>query len=183
MTNTSQLTSGNGRLVPLCVMRGSDRAARLLGELQVAHERLSDAISLKEAVANAPTPVSTRYSLARWQLGRARHVRQRILNDVYAELLQETTAEEALLLRRLQADELDLCQRSSNHLARWTPERIDADWAGFRAAATEVIARVRRRITTEREIIYPMLVMRTIRPLQPLRVAEPCKPWASSAVW
>lgn len=182
MTHRSQPTSLGGRLVPLPAMRRGDRAARLLSELQQAHVCLLDSLSLKEAVTGASPPVSTRHSLVRWQLGRARHSRQRILNDVYAELFRDATAEEAAMLRLLQADELDLCRRSSDHLARWTNERIEADWSGFRSAAAEFIARVRRRVMTERETIYPMLVARTDSSAHIPRATEIREPWASTAV-
>ena len=182
MPSRANLTSSNARLVPLPAMNKSDRAALLLAALRHAHDRLLDALSLKETVTSASIPVSTRFSLARWQLGRARHLRQRVLNDVYAELFQSATEQEAALLRLLQADELDLCQRSSDHLAQWTNERVEADWPGYRAAAAEVIKRVRRRVMMEREAVYPMLIGRTGIPAHLPCAAEIREPWVSNAV-
>jgi hypothetical protein len=182
MSSRASLNALNARLVPLPAMRRSDRAARLLAELRHGHDALLDALSLKETVISASSPVSTRFSLARWQLGRARHVRQRILNDVYGELFQTTTEQESALLRMLQADELELCQRSSDHLAHWTNQRVEAEWLGYRAAAAEMIKRVRRRVMVERELIYPMLIARTGIPAHLPCAAEILEPCASSAV-
>lgn len=138
-----------------------DAAGALLEELKTVHGELMDAVNQKERTTRAVEPNLADCALVRWNLSRARHCRRKLMHRVHARLLKDASPEEAAALRRLDFDELQLCQLSAEHLQNWTNERLGADWLGYRQASTAFSACLRQRIRAEVQTLYPMLEARS----------------------
>jgi len=145
--------------LPLAV---SDAAMprRLMRDLREAHVGVRDAIALKLEVARAPDFTAGNCALVRWKMSRARHRRSKALLRVIVQLLDGASPAEALALRQLQLDELNVSRCCGVHLQRWTAETIILEREAYALAAAAFCGAVGDRLTREAEILYPMLFAR-----------------------
>ncbi len=104
----------------------------------------------------APDPV--RLSHARHRLMTASLDRSRFLKEtVYPALLgtgiDGIAAAVETLDRELSRHRADV----SRHVSTWTPDRIGADWTGYRAASARLMRAVEDRMRREQAVLMPIL--------------------------
>jgi len=138
-----------------------ETAGTLLAELRSTHSELLEALDHKERVTTGATPAPNHCALVRWKLARARHRRSKLMTRIHARLLEDAAPEEAKTLRWLEADELQLCRRSAEHVQGWTMDRVTSDWPRYGEASAAFIACLRQRIVLEMQTLYPMLGARS----------------------
>lgn len=103
-------------------------------------------------------PLSHEIAAMRWQLSVMTEQHLAHERQVVRRPLEQSDDPNARFLGRVYADELNELRRASaRHRARWNPAAIDADWAGYRAAATRRVAALKRRIEWEEREIFPVV--------------------------
>ncbi len=129
----------------------------VLIELKALQRDLEAAIAEFEAIVSGPLPEEVAFAMLRLKLTRASS-RKRIFLEtvVYPALtdLPETDREE---LRRFRQEGQAQLQRSAEHIAAWTMDRIVRDWDGYQGISALVRASMRQRQMEERRVVYPLI--------------------------
>lgn len=136
----------------------ASHAAPRLAALAAAHVEVEPCLAAlerlmeKDYLAASPEFSTTRHRLARANLGRAQ-----VAREACGHLLSITPPAEAEALRDLHQREVDHFQLISQHIRRWSPQAVERDWDGYRAATRAVIDQVRQLLSLERKLIFPLL--------------------------
>ena len=147
---------------------GSERqpereAATLLGELEKAHHRLSDAIGELELLARGDAPDASVLANVRWRLSAASVNRRLLWARILGYLSPKAEGKSGTDLRQLQDIDIELVRASSAHVGTWTTDAILEDWPGYCAASEAMRRKMSDAMEVERRILVPLL--------QPGRVA------------
>lgn len=122
---------------------------RLLRE----HDRVRDAASGIEAFLEAPAaPVDPVFAKLRWTLARELATHLATERGAYPAVKAQVRGD-AIYRGIDHALDQDLAQ----HAIVWTIARIQADWAGYRREARLLLRRLRRRMTYEETVLFPLL--------------------------
>ena len=76
---------------------------------------------------------------------------------VYPRLLQSVDGNVRAVVRRMIAESGALAASFDAFCRRWSCAAIVADWAGFRYAASELLAQIERRMAAESYELFPLL--------------------------
>lgn len=60
-------------------------------------------------------------------------------------------------LRDLKQSEIEHSQMISQHVQHWTPQAVQEDWSGYRAATRKVLDRARDLVMTEKNLLVLFL--------------------------
>lgn len=129
----------------------------MLAELREAHETLLTGIQELEDATQAAAPDASALAAIRWRLSRASGRRRRLVDRACARLLEGASPGVAAELDGLRENSAGMLSATSRHVGSWTIDRVVADWDGYRAASIEMRKAMRRRIATEKAVLYPLL--------------------------
>jgi hypothetical protein len=132
----------------------------MLEDLRSAHQQVLHALDQLAAVIGHTTPDSQPLAAARLSLSQASRNRRALLQCSILPALHDLPPAERCAVADLRRTIMADLVTSSDHIARWTPTRILADWAGYRRASDEMRAEMRRRIEHEAALLYPLLERR-----------------------
>lgn len=145
----------------IAAQRETEERARALDALRVirqAHADLLAELDNMERVQSAPAPTAEQWANARWKLSRASRTRRNLMESTYALALAAATSPlERDRVDHLRGQDAAMLARSRDHIARWTPDRIEADWAGYCAASRAMRASMAQRVRAEQDILLPLL--------------------------
>lgn len=127
-----------------------------LAELQSAHENLVAWMWALDELTMQDSPPRGRLETVRWFLSQARRDRRLILESIF-ETIPRLPAPQAEALRNVRALSYEAIAAGSQHIARWTLDAIEADWAGYREETCQMRDRWLRAIEEERRALYPLL--------------------------
>ena len=135
--------------------RNADNA-RSLHDLQGAHENLLAWMWALDDLTQQETPRRGQLETVRWFLGQARRDRRLALESIYARIptLDPDRARAVKSVRTLTYETL---AAGSRHIAKWTIDAVEADWAGYCAETREMRDLWLRAVESEKQILYPLL--------------------------
>jgi hypothetical protein len=110
-----------------------------------------------EQLQTGPAPTAERWAHVRWKLSRASRQRRAAAEQAYPLALARATAAERARIARLQSQDSVMLAASHEHIARWTPEQIAADWLGYCAASRVIRRSMADRVQAEQDILIPIL--------------------------
>jgi hypothetical protein len=130
----------------------------MLAELRRFYEDLVSCIHEMEDEAARESPDRARLADVRWKLSRASQRRQRFIEDiVYPYLLERVSGSNAEKVKALRAENATLRAASTRHVGLWTIENALQNWSDYREASAKITASMRRRMATEKAVLYPLL--------------------------
>lgn len=130
----------------------------MIDELDQHFERLRAKVAAMRALCRTGSPDLVRLSRARHQLMTASLDRSRLLTAaVYPALRAAGIAEITPAIDSLDRDLSQHRADVSRHVSTWTPERIAADWTGYRAASARLMRAVDDRMQREQAVLMPPL--------------------------
>lgn len=127
---------------------------RLLRDHTIMREKAEDLLRLLD---RETMPAGAMLAEIRWQLGS--HIMQHLAFEdrhLYAKLLRDERAHVRDIGRKFQSELAELFTTYSQHAQCWTPERIAADWDGFRSASRRMTLAMLARIDQEEAELYPL---------------------------
>lgn len=136
-------------------------ARAVLAALADAHVELRRELANMEELQSERSPPAERWAYARWKLSRASRTRRTCMEQAYPLALAAATTSERVRVGQLQAQDPVMLAMSADHIARWTPERISGDWAGYCAASRVIRRSLTGRIRAEEEVVVPILARLT----------------------
>ncbi len=129
----------------------------MLTELKNIHDELLQCIAALERVVALPSPDAEALASARWKLTRASGRRRRLLAERVYPALEAVPPTNSPKLQELRSEGTSSLTRSSQHIAKWTVDRIVANWAEYQQASGTMTATMRKRLATEKIVLYPLL--------------------------
>jgi hypothetical protein len=133
--------------------------------LEKLHQELVALIAeLGEATAR-DVPDRSQLTGIRWRLSRASRARTRLIETILLPHLRvQASPRDSHALDTLQEQIATASAESSRHVGAWSIDRASADWAGYRAASSEMRQAMTRRIDAEKTLLYPLLQRSPIAP-------------------
>ena len=129
----------------------------MLMELEKVHVDLLQCIAALEQVVARPVPDAESLASARWKLTRASGRRRRLLTERIYPALEAVPLTNTLKLRELRSEGASMLATSSQHIAKWTVDRIVANWPEYQRASGVMTATMRKRIALEKIALTPLL--------------------------
>ena len=136
---------------------GDATAALMLSELQKAHEDLNAAMAVMDTATRGEAPDRNLYSSARWRLSQASLKRRTLWRKNFEHMVAKACSKDAAALQLLQSADAELLHKSAAHVGKWTVNRIEADWHGYREASRAIRREMELCISTEKRVLYPLL--------------------------
>lgn len=135
----------------------SSKSAELLAELRSAHSALLHAVRRLNQLGCGPTPSERDLIFARSQVSKARIERRLLLARVLGHLAPSASRRTELKLRSIQESDINLLQRSVDHVSRWkTPDAI-VDWRRFGSESARLLQQFITHVELEKRVLYPIL--------------------------
>jgi hypothetical protein len=128
----------------------------LLQDLRAAHEQLLEAMAQMDAAASG-SEGRNNYAQARFHLSRASLARRMLWHRILRTIAPVVSAEDAAVLAELQTDDVALLHCSSQHVGRWTTERVEACWLEYCQASRAIRSKTAIAIGNEQRQLYPLL--------------------------
>lgn len=120
------------------------------------HDRVRDAACHIEVFLEAPTaPVDPAFARFRWTLARELATHLATERGAYPAVRSQVRGD--AIYRGI---DHALDQDLARHAADWSIARIEAEWAGYRREARLLLRRLRRRMTYEETVLFPLLAQR-----------------------
>jgi hypothetical protein len=132
----------------------------LLDELKAAHAHLMRAIDELGELTRGPLPSKEVLDKVRWKLSKASLSRRMLWSKIHCDLAPGSGEDVKSELRHLQEVDMGLLRHSTEHVARWTADRIIDDWPSYRLASEHMRAKMIEAIAAEKRILYPLLAER-----------------------
>ena len=131
--------------------------AAILADLELTHSRLLSAIQNLAKTTRRPSPDKLEYSAARFRVSQASLARRTVFRAActYFEAVA-STAEQETISRLRQADS-DLGRLASQHVSRWSTERVADQWDGYCCASRDMRRALLKQIELERAMLFPLL--------------------------
>jgi hypothetical protein len=123
------------------------------------HERLRQCAERLAVLIDAPQPCDmAALAAARWDLG-STMMRHLAYEDrhLYSKLEQDVRPAIKAAGHAFQTELRDKFDAYAEHAKSWTPERIAADWTGYRTAVAGFLAMLMARIDREERELYPLV--------------------------
>ncbi len=129
----------------------------MLGQLKQLHAQILASLDELEALTKQADPPMDRLPAVRLALTRASRSRAALLDRLHGQLVQRASANRRVELEALKGEAKANLILSSQHIGSWTVREIIARWPDYCAASKEMRTAMRRRISREVELIYPLL--------------------------
>ena len=129
----------------------------MLNELQRLHAKMVRHLDDLDLLTAEDKPSINELTATRLALTRASRARTLLLERVYDELLREADLVTKMALTRLQTQGKENLSKSGAHIGEWTLREVANRWADYCAASNRLRAEMRRRIATEKKVVYPLL--------------------------
>ena len=134
--------------------QGLANAAALLAPLGESHQWMREAIEMVDMALRVDPPSAEATIRERWQLSRIERKRRAVVDDVIAAL----PASEAPQLGPLEDLRRETEAYLRNYVWKWSPEAMQRDWAGYRAAFADKRQRIMAMIDQEQMVLSRILV-------------------------
>jgi hypothetical protein len=136
----------------------ADSPINFLLELEAAHAQVELCIVGHESImADVELADTAEFSAFRFRLARANFARTQIAKQACTHLMSVMPIDQTEPLRQLRQSEIEHSQMISDHIGRWTPNAVQADWRGYCDATQKVVARVRELVSIEQGLLVPRL--------------------------
>lgn len=129
----------------------------MLRKLKLLHAQILASLDEMESLTKQSDPPIDRLPAVRLALTRASRNRAALLDRLHGQLVQRASPKQRADLEALKGAANDNLILSSQHIGLWTVREIVARWSDYCAASKEMRAAMRRRISREAEVIYPLL--------------------------
>lgn len=133
---------------------GPANAATWLAQLSESHQWMREAIEMIEIALRVDPPSAEETIRGRWQLSRIERKRRAIVDEVIAAL----PPGEAPRLEPLEALRRETEAYLRNYVWKWSPEVMQGDWSGYRAAFADKRQRIMAMIDQEQVVLSKILV-------------------------
>ena len=132
----------------------------MLDRLRRLHEDILAKLDELEVLTSLPQPPMDRLPALRQSLTRSSRARTMLLEQVYDRLIAESAPAKKAALELLKSDGKDNMITSTRHIGSWTLREIGDRWPEYCAASATMRADMRKRIGSEKDLIYPLLADR-----------------------
>ena len=132
----------------------------MLETLRRLHDDILAKLDALEALTSLPQPPMDRLPALRQALTRSSRARTMLLERAYDQLIAEASPAKKAALEALKADGKDNMITSTRHIGSWTLREIGDRWPEYCAASATMRADMRKRIRSEKDLIYPLLADR-----------------------
>lgn len=129
----------------------------MLGELQQVHAEILARIDEMDELTARPQPPMDRLPAARHALTRASRARTMLLERLYDRLIANAPESKRPAIEALKAEGKTGLIASTQHIGSWTLREIASRWPEYCTASAAIRAKMRRRIRSEADLIYPLL--------------------------
>ncbi len=137
-----------------CLEIGQDNPRQ---SLKAAHQRLLEAIMHLEVCTDADVPSLGPVLTARMRLIQAEGHRRTTVQLIIRDLAASGSAPVGAALSDHQQMRTELDRFRTSYVRSWTPETMQADWKGYRAARTEKCRKLRESIEQEQLLFRRLL--------------------------
>jgi hypothetical protein len=124
-------------------------AIAMLSALEGAHERLSGCIAEMGEVTLERSPDRSHFTRARFLLSSASRARRQLFNSICDRLLPLLVPADARCVQALQQNDRKLSALSTKHVAEWSSDRIQSDWASYCRASQRIRQQMLEALTQE----------------------------------
>lgn len=138
----------------------------MLDQLKQLHAQMLVSLDELESLTKEADPPMDRLPAVRLALTRASRARTALLERAHGQILELATTAQRAEVEALRAEAKDNLILSSRHIGLWTIREIVMRWGEYCAASKEMRAAMRRRISREMELFYPLLGRVTPRSVQ-----------------
>lgn len=130
----------------------------MISELDRLHEDLTEQGAKLDIALDAPRPSPACVAATRWKLyslarSRQEFVQGRVLPSLRALAVTSDQAK----LDRFERDLEAVVTELSRHVSAWSIVRVQDDWAGYRAAASDIRNKMRQQATSDTLTLIPLL--------------------------
>lgn len=129
----------------------------MLGQLKLLHAQMLACLDELESLTKQSDPPMDRLPAVRLALTRASRNRTALLDRLHGQVVMLAAPKHKKELEALKGEANDSLILSSQHIGLWTLREIVARWPDYCAASKDLRAAMRRRISREAELIYPLL--------------------------
>jgi hypothetical protein len=129
----------------------------VLIDLKALQRDLEAVIADFEAMVTGPMPEEAAFAMLRLKLTRASSRKRVFLETIVYPALADLPEADRAELRRFRQEGQAQLQRSAEHIATWTMDRIVRDWDGYQGISALVRASMRQRQMEERRVLYPLI--------------------------
>ena len=144
-------------IVPIRANERLSIADQLLVELDCAQKRFIESIAGLADVTSGSSPDQIEYVSARVQISQAILARRSIFDMVCEFLRGRVTPCQWEVVTELRVADSNVLMQSARHVAEWTNERIESEWAAYCLASKNIRIVMGNVIERERAILYPLL--------------------------
>lgn len=132
----------------------------MLDKLRRLHEDILAKLDELDALTSLPQPPMDRLPTLRQALTRSSRARTMLLEGAYDQLIAGAPPGKKATLESLKADGKANMITSTRHIGSWTLREIGDRWPDYCAASATMRADMRKRIRSEKDLIYPLLADR-----------------------
>jgi len=129
----------------------------MLDKLRQLHADILAKLDELDALTSLPQPPMDRLPALRQALTRSSRARTMLLERVYDRLIADAPLAKKAGLEALKAEGKYNMITSTQHIGSWTLRQIADRWPDYCAASAQMRADMRKRIRSEKELIYPLL--------------------------
>ncbi len=129
----------------------------MLTELKALQRELEAVIAEFEAMVTGSLPDEAAFAMLRLKLTRASSRKRIFLETTVYPALTDLPEPDRAEFRRFRQEGQTQLQRSAEHIATWTMDRIVGDWSGYQGVSALVRASMRQRQMEERRVLYPLI--------------------------
>lgn len=137
--------------------RGQSATARLLVEVQSAHEELLERLRELGQLLDQPQPNLPQLTTTRLKLAHLRLTRGSLVARIAECLAGKMSPSEEATLGRMRLAHQQMLEAASAHTNKWTLDAVEADWPEYRRATREVARLWLQKAKTEQQLLYPLL--------------------------
>jgi len=144
-------------IVPIRANERLSIADQLLVELDCAQKRFIESIAGLADVTSGSSPDQIEYVCARVQISQAILARRSVFDMVCEFLRGRVTPCQWEVVTELRVADSNVLMQSARHVAEWTNERIESEWAAYCLASKNIRIVMGNVIERERAVLYPLL--------------------------
>jgi hypothetical protein len=143
--------------VPIRANERPSIADQLLLELDCAQKRFIESIADLADVTSTSSPDPIEYLCARVHISQAILARSSIFDMACEFLRGRVTPCQWEVVTELRVADSNVLMQSAQHVAEWTNERVESDWAAYCLASKNIRMMMGNVIERERALLYPLL--------------------------
>jgi hypothetical protein len=135
----------------------ANRAWALLADLQKTHARLIASLADLARITGRPSADKVEYAAVRFRVSEASLARRIVCRAVCDHLEPLVSHFDQQSLSRLRTLDAELARLGSQHVNRWTTDRISLEWESYCRASTEMRRALLKQVELERTLLQPLL--------------------------